>query len=75
MVAIFLALVGLLFRYEYSRIRRYGGGRKEVIAFSVSMFLALALGAAMILHLPVPNPAKVIEAMFKPLGEMVIPPN
>lgn len=73
MVIIFLALMGLLFLYEYPRIRRYGGGKKEVIAFAVFMLLALALGTAMVLRLPVPNPAKAIEAIFKPLGEKVIP--
>lgn len=72
MVAIFLALIGLLLLYEYPRIRRYGGGKKEVIAFAVLMFLGLALGSAMILRLPVPNPIKAIEALFKPLGEKVI---
>lgn len=72
LVAGFLVLVGLLVWYELPRIRRYGGGRREVIAFWVLMGLAVAMGVAIILQLPVPNSAKAIEAMFRPLGEKVL---
>ncbi|BAS27327.1 hypothetical protein [Limnochorda pilosa] len=74
LIAGFLIASGLIFWYELARIRKYGGGRREVIAFSVGMALAVALGLAMILDLPVPNPIQAIEAVFRPLGERVVPP-
>lgn len=68
----FLALVILLAWYEVPRIRRYGGGRRELAAFCAMMTLAAALGVALSLRLPVPNPARALEAVFRPLGLKVM---
>lgn len=66
-------LMALLFLYEYERIRRYGGGAREVIVFSVAMGFAAALTFAVILRLPVPNPTHLIEAIFGPAGRWFAP--
>lgn len=78
MMAIYLIaywlLIGVLVRYECTRMHHHGEGRRELLAFTLLMLLALALGTGMILQLPIPNPTKAIEAIFKPLGERIIPP-
>ena len=67
-----LLALGLIVVYEMTRIRRYGGGRGELIAFLVLMALAGALAVALALELPIPNPTKLIEAVFGPLGQWII---
>ncbi len=71
----FAALMGAFFYYEYARIRRYGGGQREQVAFSVVMLLALLFGSAMILGLPIPNPTDLIEAIFHPVAIKLVPPS
>lgn len=66
-------LLAFLFRYEYQRIRRYGGGARDLIAFSVMMGLASALSIAVALGLPVPNPVHLITAIFGPVAEFILP--
>lgn len=71
-LALFFVLA-FLFQYEYQRIRRYGGGVRDLAAFSVMMGLASALGIAVALDLPVPNPVNWITAIFGPVAELILP--
>lgn len=68
----FLLLTAALSWYEVVRIRRYGGGKREMVAYSVLMLLAAAVGVVLILGLPFPNPIRLIDAVLKPLGERVV---
>lgn len=74
MVLGFLALGGLLFWYEVIRIRRHGGGQREVAAFVIGMLVAVAFGLALLLGLPVPNPTKAIQTLFEPVTHMILTP-
>lgn len=74
MVLGFLALGGLLFCYEVIRIRRHGGGQREVAAFVIGMLVAVAFGLALLLGLPVPNPTKAIQTLFEPVTHMILTP-
>ncbi|HEY8424495.1 MAG TPA: hypothetical protein VIK73_00570 [Limnochordales bacterium] len=68
----FVVLVLGLSWYEIVRIRRYGGTRREIVAYVVATTLAAALGVAMILGRWPPNPAAWVEALFRPLNEAVL---
>ncbi len=70
-IGFFLVVAGLSW-YEVVRILRYGGTRREVVAYLVATALTTALGIAMILGMRPPNPAAWIEAVFRPLNEAVL---
>jgi len=40
---------------------------RELIAFSVFLFIGMALSTPQVLGFPVPSPHKLLEALFKPL--------
>lgn len=42
---------------------------RELIAFTVYLFLGMALSIPLVLGYDLPSPAKAIEAIFKPLAD------
>lgn len=46
--------------------------RGELVAFSVILAVAFVLSMLLTLGVRVPSPTKGIEAIFKPLGEMLL---
>lgn len=44
---------------------------RELLAFSGYLLLGLALSLPQVMGIKVPNPTKVIEALFKPLAELL----
>jgi hypothetical protein len=54
---------------EFPFLRK--SGKKEIWAFSVSLIVALALGIAKAVRVPIPNPLDWIAYVFKPVSEMV----
>ena len=42
---------------------------RELIAFTVFLFLGMALSIPLVLGYDLPSPAKAIEAIFKPLAD------
>lgn len=71
-IVAFFAVGGLLFWYEYVRIRRYGGGSREIAAFVIGMVVAGGFSLAVLLDLPIPNPTKAIESLFEPLTHKIL---
>ncbi len=47
--------------------------RRELIAFSGVLLLAVALAVALILRLPVPNPTRGLEILLGPLTRLLYP--
>lgn len=73
-LALLLLMVAAASWHEVTRILRYGGGRREIVAYGALMLLAAAVGVAMSLDLPLPNPVRLIHALLKPLGERILDP-
>ncbi|SHI86626.1 hypothetical protein [Desulfofundulus thermosubterraneus] len=44
---------------------------RELVAFSVYLAIGMALSIPQVLGIKVPNPSKAIEALFKPLAELM----
>jgi len=72
LLGLFLVL-GLAGYFEYIRIRRYGGGPKELAAFAAMMVVAVGYALAVALNWPVPNPARLIQQVLGPIGERIMP--
>lgn len=60
-----LVLFGLLFLYEYSRVRRFDGGAREMAAFLGTMVIACAFAFALALGVDLPAPTQWIDAVFE----------
>lgn len=63
-------LFGLLFLYEYSRVRRHGGGAREMLAFGGLMLIALAFALALALDVKMP-PAQVLGALLEKPARLI----
>lgn len=72
LAVMYLAAAGLLSWWEVTRIRRYGGGTREIVVHVVASALAVGLGVLLILGVPVPNPAQWIVRMFAPLNASLL---
>ncbi len=44
---------------------------RELAAFSVLLLIGMVLGFGLVLELPLPNPTKGIEAVFRPAGRYI----
>lgn len=44
---------------------------RELAAFSVLLFIGMVLSFGQVLKLPVPNPTKGIDAVFKPVTQFI----
>lgn len=69
-----ILMVAVASWHEVTRILRYGGGRREIVAYGVLMLLAAAVGVALSFDLPLPNPIRFVDALFRPLGERILDP-
>lgn len=47
------------------------GMRRELIAFSAYLFIGALLSFPQVLGIKLPNPTKVIEALFRPMSELL----
>lgn len=70
-----IALLALFFYYEYTRIRRFDGGRGEVLALTTTMIIAFAFALAIVLDVAIPSPTDVINKYLGAIGEMIVPPS
>ena len=64
-------LFGLLFLYEYSRVRRHGGGAREMLAFGGLMLIALAFALALALDVKMPPPAQRLGALLEKPARLI----
>ncbi|SHI98110.1 hypothetical protein [Desulfofundulus thermosubterraneus] len=44
---------------------------RELVAFSVLLFLGMIYSYGLVLNLPLPNPARAVEAVFTPLTGLI----
>ncbi|MDQ0285490.1 hypothetical protein J2Z49_000591 [Desulfofundulus luciae] len=44
---------------------------RELIAFSVLLFLGMIYSFGLVLKIPLPNPARAVEAVFAPLTSLI----
>lgn len=67
LVAVFAAIVAIEVP-PLVRRRQWG----ELAAFSFLLALDLVVSLLMIFRIEVPNPGKAIEAIFRPIGELIV---
>ncbi len=66
LVIIFLVIIAL----EAPPLVR-GQRWRELAAFAGTLLVAMVMAFAAVLDMPLPNPSKGIEAVFKPLSDLV----
>ena len=72
LAVVFAAVAALLSWWEVVRIRRYGGGTREVAVHVAASALAVLLGVLLILGVPVPNPETWVVRLTAPLTRWVL---
>jgi hypothetical protein len=45
--------------------------KKDLVVYSMFMATGLILSVLIVFHVPLPNPSKGLEALFKPLGSLL----
>lgn len=64
---------GFVAYYEYTRIKRFYGGMREMLVFLAMMAVAALYAVAVLLDWPVPSPARVIQQTLGGIGEWIAP--
>ncbi|MDK2823181.1 MAG: hypothetical protein PWQ67_574 [Clostridia bacterium] len=44
---------------------------RELVSFSIYLFIGMALSIPQVLGVKIPNPTKVIEVIFRPISELL----
>lgn len=70
MVALLLAILVLIVVLEVPPLVKNRMWR-ELVAFSVYMLIGAALSIPQAMGIQLPNPTKTIEALFRPLAELM----
>lgn len=62
----FAIVMAAMFLYEWRRLTLREADKGEKLAFTVLMAVAFALGTAIMLNVPLPQPTKGLETILKP---------
>ncbi|MCZ8521915.1 MULTISPECIES: hypothetical protein [Paenibacillus] len=63
-----LLIAGLIWMYEAPGLWRKGSYR-DLAAFSLLLVYGTGVAMAQAAHLPIPNPSRGLEMVFRPAGE------